>query len=85
MTVMLLALFLSDAALNASESDEYRLLAEPQAEPNSRATPRTWTPGLNSWKRKGEDCPAFFRREVKGIGIIRVGPRCSDEEIPYAL
>jgi hypothetical protein len=31
------------------------------------------------------DCPAFFQHEVERGTFIRVGPRCENEEIPYAL
>jgi hypothetical protein len=31
------------------------------------------------------DCPAFVQHEVEGGTLIRVGPRCADEEIPYSL
>jgi hypothetical protein len=83
---MLLALFLSDAALNSSEASEYRLLVEPLSGDDTVATRRPWTPGVNGWERKStEDCPAFFQRELEGIGVVRVGPRCADDEIPYAL
>jgi hypothetical protein len=85
MTVMLLALMFSDAALNSSEAGEYRLVEnhEPEAEPRSRT--RRWTPGVQSWTIEKTDCPAFFQRQLEGFGIFRVGPRCADEEMPYAL
>ena len=82
MSVMLLALLLSDSALNASE---YRLVVEPQPEADARPQPRAWTPGVDGWKREGSECPAFFQRHIDGFGQIRVGPRCEQEEIPYAL
>ena len=83
MTAMLLALVLSDAALNASETSEYRLIVEPPAAKDGQR--REWTPGIDAWEPKNKECPAFFQREVEGFGIIRVGPRCEDDKIPYAL
>ena len=84
MTVMLLALVFSDTALIASD---YRLSGESEIdtryEPQPR--PREWKPGVDSWKIENRDCPAFFQHEVDGGAVIRVGPRCEDEEIPYAL
>jgi hypothetical protein len=86
MTVMLLALFFSDAALNANEASDYRLLANPLADADQPVSRRAWTPGVKGWERRStEDCPAFFQRELEGVGVVRVGPRCADEEIPYAL
>lgn len=89
MTVMLLALFFSDAALNSSEAGTYRIdeqseaLAEPYAEPRSRT--REWKPGLDGWKIERNDCPAFFSQKVEGFGVFQAGPSCADEEVPYAL
>jgi len=84
MTVMLLALIFSDSALVASD---YRLAGEAgidtRYEPQPR--PREWKPGVDSWTIENRDCPAFFQREVDVLGVVRVGPRCADEEIPYAL
>jgi hypothetical protein len=79
---MLLALVLSDAALNASEASEFRLLVEPL--PSKDGQPRRWTSGVNGWEIEKE-CPAFFQREIEGFGIVRIGPRCEDDQIPYAL
>jgi hypothetical protein len=82
MPVILLALALSESALSATEVKDYRLVAEPQDSPASRR----WTPGVDSWKREGgEDCPAFFQGDLDSFGVLRVGPRCTEEEIPYAL
>ena len=83
MTVMLLALILSDAALSAND---YRL-EEPGIDTRFEPAPRTreWTPGVDSWKVENKDCPAFFQRQVEGVALVRVGPRCEDEEVPYAL
>jgi hypothetical protein len=84
MTVMLLALIFSDTALSAND---YRLSGESgidtRYEPQRR--PREWKPGVDSWKIENRDCPAFVQHEVEGGTLIRVGPRCADEEIPYAL
>ena len=84
MTVMLLALILSDSALRAND---YRLTEDQEIdaryEPRPRA--REWKPGVDSWKMETRDCPAFFRHEVEGVGFLAVGPTCEDEEIPYAL
>ena len=83
MTVMLLALILSDTTLAASD---YRLVDErgidTRFEPRLRT--REWKPGVDGWKIENKDCPAFFRRDVGG-GFLSIGPRCEDEEIPYAL
>ena len=91
MTAMLLALVFSEAALNASEASEYRVVVEKEspraAEPyvEHRSSGGNWTPGVKGWASEKQDCPAFLRREIAGFGIVRVGPRSADEEIPYAL
>ena len=85
MTVMLLAMLLSDSALAASDANEYRLVVELLPEADERSKSRAWTPGVDSWERGGNDCPAFFQRHIDGFGQIRIGPRCEKEEIPYAL
>lgn len=91
MTVMLLALFLSDAAANASELSEYKLAADQDgggsAEQHVIAEPvrrRTWEPRVN-WTSEKVDCPVFFQREVSGFGSVRVGPRCTPDHDPIAL
>jgi hypothetical protein len=77
----------SDTAFNSSEANAYRIdehsESEPYAEPRSRT--REWKPGVDGWKIKRADCPAFFSREIEGFGVFQVGPRCVDEEVPYAL
>ena len=84
MPVILLALALSESAAGGPEVVDYRVVVEPPAE--SSASRRAWTPGVDSWKRKGDrDCPAFFQDDLEGFGVLRVGPKCSEEEIPYAL
>ena len=84
MPVILLALALSESAVRGAEVVDYRLVMEPQTD--SAASRRPWTPGVDSWKREGaRDCPAFFQNDVEGFGVLRVGPDCADEEIPYAL
>ena len=89
MTAMLLALVFSESALAAAEVQDFRLVGPAVAmsgnETETGAQSRRWTPGVKGWQRKASDCPAFFQREVEGFGIVRVGPRCADEEIPYAL
>lgn len=84
MTVMLLALIFSDTTLVASD---YRLTGEQEVDTRYESRPRSreWKPGVDSWKIENKDCPAFFRRDVAGVGVLSVGPRCEDEEIPYAL
>jgi len=74
----------SDTAQGASD---YRLSGESGIDTGyeSRLRPREWKPGVDGWKIENRDCPAFFRHEVEGGTVIRVGPRCADEEIPYAL
>ena len=83
MTVMLLALIFSDAAL----ASEYRLTGDQQVDTRFEPRPRTreWKPGVDGWTSESRDCPAFFQREADGVGFLRVGPLCEDEEIPYAL
>lgn len=84
MTVMLLALIFSDTTLRAGD---YRLTGEHEIDRRYEPEPRSreWKPGVDSWKVENRDCPAFFRRELDGVGALSVGPRCEDEEIPYAL
>lgn len=75
MTVMLLAMLVSDAALNASE---YRVdAAQPKSEAPAAPSRRAWTPGVK-WDQPKGDCPAFFQREVAGLGQIRVSGRCGE-------
>jgi hypothetical protein len=85
MTVMMLALMFSDAALNASQANEYRLVENHDHDAAPQRRMRQWTPKLESWTIEKDDCPAFFQRELKGFGMFRVGPQCTDEEVPYAL
>jgi hypothetical protein len=40
---------------------------------------------VDSWTIENRNCPAFFQHEVERGTFIRVGPRCENEEIPYAL
>ena len=84
MTVMLLALILSDSALRAND---YRLSEDQEIDTRFEPRPsrREWKPGVDSWRIEKPDCPAFFRRDVDGVGSLAVGPTCEDEEIPYAL
>jgi hypothetical protein len=85
MPVMLLALALSDAALNAHQMNEYRI-SDPQesggsAQLQSDKPQQThpWTPGVTDWSEDKRDCPVFFQQELKGFGTFKVGPRCSTE------
>ena len=84
MTVMLLALILSDTTLAASD---YRLVDEQRFDTRfePRPQPREWKPGVDSWKIETRDCPAFVRQDLGTFGVFSAGPRCEDEEIPYAL
>jgi hypothetical protein len=85
---MLMALLFSDAALNASKLDGNQVRHDKRSsEPHVTTTPRarSWTPGVRNWTIEKSECPAFFRREIEGFGVVRVGPRCADEEVPYAL
>ena len=84
MPVILLALALGESAVTGAEVVDYRLVVEPQADLSARRRP--WIPGVDSWKRKVDrDCPAFFHNDIEGFGVLRVGPDCADEDIPYAL
>ncbi len=85
MTMMLLALAFSDAALAKGGVTEYRLTVELPPSGQSSAEGRAWTPGIDGWKPEKVDCPVFFQREIKEFGMFRVGPKCTQEEIPYAL
>ncbi|HEX6742539.1 MAG TPA: hypothetical protein VF079_12185 [Sphingomicrobium sp.] len=84
MTVMLLALIFSDTTLRGGD---YRLVEGQEIDTRYEAEPRPreWKPGVDSWKIETRDCPALFRHDVEGVGFLSVGPRCEDEEIPYAL
>ena len=84
MTVMLLALILSDSTLRSSD---YRLSEEREIDTRGEPLPRSreWKPGVNRWTIENRDCPAFFRHEFDDVGLVTVGPSCEDEEIPYAL
>jgi hypothetical protein len=92
MTVMLLALLFSDAALNSADASEYRFVADVDgggsAEPYVEVRSKThkWTPRVERWTVEKADCPAFFQREIAGFGQYRVGPRCrEDDQLPHAL
>jgi len=85
MTAMMLALMFSDATLNASKAGEYRLVEHHDHEDAPQRRVREWSRKLDRWTIKKEDCPAFFQRELEGLGMFRVGLSCVDEEIPYAL
>jgi hypothetical protein len=86
MTVMLLALLFSDAALSASGADEYRLVENHDQEDAPKRHVRQWTPRVKSWTVEKADCPVFFQREIAGFGQFRVGPRCwEDDQLPHAL
>ena len=82
MTAMLLALVLSDAALNESKLIIHRFVVEPES---SDERFREWKPGIESWTIEGKDCPVFFQREIEDFGTVQVGPRCDEDEVPYAL
>jgi hypothetical protein len=94
MTVMLLALFFSDAAMNATDVSEHRFVAneevggpatsEPRVEATTTRT-RAWNPHVQSWSARQAECPAFFSREIEGFGVFKLGPTCDPEEVPYAL
>ena len=84
MTAMLLALVLSDAALNESKADVYRFAVEP--EPDAKRQSSAWKPGIESWSYDGKDCPIFFSQEIEGLGTVVIGPRCrEDDGLPHAL
>lgn len=86
MTMMLLALVFSNAALNsadASDRPETAGPAEPRTNPTIRA--RAWRPGIDSWEEERRECPIFFQDAIEGFGVVRIGPRCDEPEIPYAL
>lgn len=84
MTVMLLALILSDSALRA---DDYRSPEDREIDTRYEPRPRTreWKPGVDGWTIDDRECPALFRHDAEGVGFVTVGPSCDDEEIPYAL
>jgi hypothetical protein len=84
MTVMLLALVFSDTTLRAGD---YRLVGGQEIDTRYERQPRPpeWKPGADSWTIENKDCPALFQHDVGGFGPITIGPRCEDEEIPYAL
>jgi len=91
MTVMLLALFLSDAPANASNLTEYKLVGDQDGGGSTErrviADPvhhRAWEPRVN-WISEKDDCPVFFQRDLSGFGTVRVGPRCTPEHDPVAL
>lgn len=83
MTAMLLAIALSDAALNAHEMKNYRVLdqqeiggsAEPVAVTHTET--RAWAPGVADWSDDKADCPILFQKDIKGFGTFKVGPRCT--------
>jgi len=75
MTVMLLAMLISDTALNASE---YRVdVPQPKNEASAAPSRLAWSPGVK-WDQAEADCPAFFQRQLTGLGQFRVGGRCGE-------
>jgi hypothetical protein len=85
MPIMLLALALSDAALNAHQMNEYRPSDQQEAGGSAESQSdklqqnRAWTPGVTDWSGDKGDCPIFFQKELNGFGAFKVGPRCSTE------
>ena len=85
MTAMLLAIALSDAALNAHEMKNYRVSDQQEvggsAEPVviTHARTRAWTPSVLDWSDDKADCPIFFQRDIEGFGTFKVGPRCQSQ------
>ena len=87
MTAILLALVLADGALNANELGEPKIIEEHEEGGRSEPAPKThrWKPHVQSWSAEKAECPAFFKGEIKGFGIFRLGPRCTEEHDPIAL
>lgn len=89
MNVLVLALAAHTAASGANPAD-YRLKEDPQArmfaDPRSDegAARRPWTPGVDGWTRERSYCPALIERDLGNGSIFRFGPRCEDDELPYA-
>jgi hypothetical protein len=84
--MMLLALAFSNSALTAADASDLHEstgTSGPHSAPAVRA--RAWQPGVDKWDDEKSKCPIFFRHDVEGFGVVRVGPRCADDEIPYAL
>jgi hypothetical protein len=88
MTVMLLALLFSDAALASNEATESRDAHE-SASVEHRAGRQSrdndWTPRVREWTIEKPDCSAFFQREIEGFGLFRIRPRCAEDGLPHAL
>lgn len=90
MTVLVLALSFSGAALTASTAADYRftenrqaqMFADPRSDEGAKRRP--WTPGVDGWTRERRECPALFERDLGNGSIFRFGPRCDDDELPYA-
>jgi hypothetical protein len=86
---MLLAMLMSDSALNSSELSAYRITAESTGqsrEADARERTRSWKPGIDRWTIEKVECPAFFKDQIEGFGNFQIGPRCdADLEVPYAL
>ena len=86
MTMMLLALVFSNAALTAAEARDLQEsggTTAPHSGPTIRA--RVWHPGVDKWEDEKAECPIFFQEDVDGFGVVKIGGRCADEDIPYAL
>ena len=90
MTAMMLALFFSDA-LNSPGMKNYRTPEEQEiggsAEPHIEARPQPypWRPRVGNWDKNSADCPIFFQKDIKGFGILRIGPSCNEDGLPHAL
>ena len=87
MTMMLLAMVFSDAALNASELRDYKVVSDQagdsSAPPVRSARPRT--PRVDSWMEESGSCPTFFERPIEGFGSFIIGSRCHYDNLPHAL
>jgi hypothetical protein len=82
----MIALMFSDAALNMSKANRYRLVENHDQEDAPKRHVRQWTPRVESWTVEKAECPAFFQREIAGFGQFRAGPRCrEDDQLPHAL
>lgn len=87
MTAILLALVLADGAVNSTDLRESKIVEEHEDGGSAEPAPQThvWTPRVQSWSVEKAECPAFFKGEIEGFGIVRVGPRCTPDHDPVAL
>jgi len=82
MSIILLAILFSDPAHHSNLVQSYRVddsssMALSIA-PNDHKP--DWRIGRNGWEDSRGECPAFFKRELEGVGALEVRSMCNSNE-----